>query len=562
MQRKSLAVGVAGTVAALALGGCGAGSSGDTSDASAGYGGTLHVLMTGTMTSTNDTLEPANSAAQESVDMLPLIMSPLTIYVPGTNPTKIAGDLATSGGESSDGARVWTFHIRHGVKYSDGTQVSSYDVKYAVERSFAPELPGGCATTWNLANAENYKGPFSGKELSSIETPDAWTISFHLSKPNYYFNYYTTSPCTSGVPKAKDTRTKYGQNPVTSGPYKIKSFQGGKSLVLERDPQWKKGLVPAIKAYPDEIDYTLGLDPSVIDQRLVQDQGEDQAAINTDSFVQASDVAQVLNNPKVKDRSSTITLGANEYMLYMDVQKKPFDNPLVRQAMQYAVNKKAFQTATGGPIAGGPIAHSLIGPGIRGYEPDYNPYPAPDSGDPAKAKQLLAKAGYHGEPVQLMMESGTPQRTNEATALKDSLTKAGFNVKLQMVDAQAFFNKVTTPKTMPAAFEILLGGNFNDASQVLGIYDGSLNTKTGPNYDFTYVNDPKINKLIQKGNVQSSPEAAAKIWSQVNRLLMENAAIVPIINESKIYLHGSKVHGEIISNVYGAPSLFNISVSH
>lgn len=547
-----------GAIGSLCLTGCGAGGGG--AGAGGHYGGTLHVLMTGTMTSTNDTLEPATSAAQESVDMLPLIMSPLTIYVPGTNPTKIAGDLATDGGQASDDAKVWTFHIRKGVEYSDGTQVSSYDVKYDVERSFAPKFPGGCATTWNLVGGDKYKGPYSGQHLSSIQTPNPWTISFHLTKPNYDFNYYTTSPCTSGVPKAKDTGTTYGQHPMTSGPYEIKSFQGGKRLDLVRNPHWKRGLVSAIKAYPDEIDYTLGLDESVIDQRLIQDQGPDQTAIDTDSFVQASDVAQVLNNPQVKARAATITLGANEYMLFMDVQKPPFNKLLVRKAMQYAVNKRAFQTATGGPIAGGPIAHSLLGPGILGFNPNYNPYPAPPTGDPAKAKQLLRQAGYNGQPIPLVMEGGSPQKTNQATAIKDALTAAGFNVNLQIETSSAFFGKVTNPKTVPACFEILLGGNFNDASQVLGIYDGTLNTATGPNYDFTYVNDPTINALIEKGNVQASPTAAAPIWARVNQKLMENAAIVPIINESKVYLHGSKVHGEIVSNVYGAPTLFDISV--
>lgn len=567
MRTKSLATkaaaGAVAAAAALALAACGSSSTGSSGSSTGLYGGTLHVLMHGTMTTTGDTLEPANSWSQESVDMLPLIYSPLTIYVPGSNPTQIVGDLATTGGVSSDGARVWTYHIRHGVDYSSGTQVTSYDVKYAVERSYAPQFAGGsCGPNLNLIGQASYKGPYADKSgLASIETPNASTISFHLAAPNYDFNYLTTSPCFSGVPQAKDTITKYGNNPVTSGPYEIQSFQGGKSLVLTRNPHWKRGLVPTINAYPDEIDYSLGLDPSVIDQRLITDQSSDQDAIATDSAVQASDVAQVLNNPQVKSRSSDITLGANEYMLFMNDTKAPFNNPLVRQAMQYAVNKQSFQTATGGPIAGGPIAQSLLGPGILGYSASYKPYPAPATGDPAKAKALLAQAGYQNQPITLTMPSGSSQNTNQATALKDALSAAGFNVKLQMVDSQAYNTEVFSEKSAPALFMMLLGGNWNDAGQVLGMYDSTMITPS-VDYDLPQIKDPALDKLIHQGQQAASATAAAPIWAKVNEALMKNASVVPIMNESKIYLHGSGVQGDVISNVYGAPTLFDISVSH
>ena len=564
MRRRHLwSAAIAALMTATVTACAGGGSGGTAASGSGKYGGTLHVLMNGTMTTSTDTLEPASSAAQESVDMLPLIYSPLTVYVPGTNPTQIAGDLATNGGEPSDGARTWTFHIRHGVTYSDGTQVTSYDVKYGVERSFASIFNGGTiGQSIGLAGAKNYKGPYADKNgLASIATPDASTIVFHLAAPNYAFDYTAVGPEFAGVPQAKDTGAKYAQDPVTSGPYLIKSFQGGRQLILVRNPKWNRSLVPTIKAYPDEIDYTLGLDPSVIDQRLIADNGNDQAAIQTDSTVQASDVAQVLNNPRVRSRESSIVLGANEYMLFMDVNKAPFTNKLVREAMQYAVNKQAFQTATGGPVAGGPIANQLIGAGILGYQASYDPYPAPPTGDPAKAKALLAQAGYkNGVPIQLEMPSGTAQLSNQATAIESALNTAGFKVNLKTATQDTFYTDVFTPKTVPQVEVILLGGGFNDAGQILNIYDSSLMTPSGPNYDMPQLKDPALDSLIHRAQTEPSAAAAAPLWDQVNADVMNTASVVPIINEGKIYLHGSKVNGEIVSDVYGAPSLFDISV--
>lgn len=560
---RAAAVVIAGAIG-LTAAACGTSGSGSAASGKGAYGGTLYVLTQESMSTANDSLEPASSNAQESEDMLPLIYSPLTAYVPGSNPTQIAGDLATGAGTPSDGARVWTFHIRPGVDYSDnGQQVTSYDVKYDVERSFSSLFAGGaCGVNLQLQGGGDYKGPYTGKNgLASIQTPNAATIVFNLSAPNYDFNYLTTYPCFSGVPQSKDTGASYGKDPVTSGPYNIGSYQPGKQLVLVRNPKWKLSLVPAIKAYPDKIVYQFGLDPSVIDQRLVTDTGTDQDAIDTDSSVQASDLAEVLNNPRVTSRDATITLGANEWMLVMDVDKAPFTSQLVREAMQYAVNKQSFQTASGGPIGGGPIAGNLLGPGILGYDSSYDPYPAPATGDPAKAKSLLKQAGYpNGVSVQLDMMSGSAQYTNQATAVEDALDAAGFQVNLSMIPTDSMYTDITYPKTVPQVEVSLWGGAWNDGGQTLGMWNGSLLTSSGPNYDISNLNQPAINSLFAKGMAEPSAQAAAPVWEQVDQKLMSNASIVPLINEGKVYLHGSGVSGDIISDVYGAPTLFDISV--
>jgi peptide/nickel transport system substrate-binding protein len=562
--RARIAAAVAAAALTMTAAACSSSGSGGSTAASTGkYGGTLDVLMQETMSTANDSLEPASSNAQESEDMLPLIYSPLTVYVAGSNPTQIAGDLATNGGTASDDAKVWTFHIRKGIDYSYGQQVTSYDVKYDVERTFASMFAGGPGgTNLNLVGGSGYKGPYVDKAgLSSIQTPDPYTIVFNLAAPNYDFNYLTTYPCFSGVPQSKDTGGSYGKDPVTSGPYNIASYQVGKQLILTRNPKWKLSLVPAIKAYPDKIVYQMGLDPSVIDQRLITDTSTDQDAIDTDSSVQASDLAEVLNSPRVSSRESSVSLGANEWMLAMDVDKAPFNNQLVREAMQYAVNKQSFQTASGGPVGGGPIAHNLLGPGILGYQSSYDPYPAPATGNPAKAKALLTQAGYpNGVTVQLDMMSGSAQNNNQATAIENALNAAGFHVKLDMIPTDSFYTAITMPKTVPQAEVSLWGGAWNDGGQTLEMWDAAYLTPSGPNYDVSQLNEPSITSLFTKGFAEPSAQAAAPVWQQINEALMSNASVVPLINESKVYLHGSDVSGDIISDVYGAPTPFDISV--
>ena len=553
------------TVAGLALGvtACnGAAGSGGSAGkpAAAVRGGTLDVLMTGTELAN---LDPAMSNSQASQDISPLLISPLTMVVPDSSPAKVTGDLATNAGEPTDGGRVWTFHIRPGMKYSNGQPVTSYDVKYGVERSFASDLQGGPGYAQQfLADDSSYQGPYVDKSgLSSIVTPNSSTIVFHLNQPLYDFNFATTVPTFSGVPAADDTGVKYGTNPVTSGPYEIASYEPGKQLVLKRNPNWTQDLVPAIKAYPNGIDFELGLDGSVIDQRLIADRGADQDAIDLDTTVQASDVANVLANPQNRTRDVTGVLGQNEWMLVMNTKSGPFKNLLVRQALEYAVDKQTFQTAAGGPIAGGPTASNLEGPNVLGYTP-FDPYPGGPTGDPAKAKQLLAQAGYpNGFSTTMEFSNSTPEAVNEGLVMQSALARVGVKLTLDPLSSSTFYANIGNPKQVPPLEISAWGANWSDPSQILGVYQGSLMTANGPNQDASQLEDPALDKLIKQADAAPSQAAAVPLWSAINQKVMADAPVVPLINFSDIYLHGSKVVGDNFDPSFGTPNLFNISIA-
>ena len=551
---------LAATVLVFGIAGCHGDSTQSSGSTVPVAGGTLNVLMSGTELAT---LDPATSNSQASQDISPLLISPLTIVVPDSNPVKVVGDLATDAGEPSDGARVWTFHIRPGMKYSNGQPITSYDVKYGTERTFASDLQGGPGYAQQfLADDASYQGPYVDKGgLSSITTPDASTIVFHLNQPLYDFNFATTVPTFSAVPQSKDTGIKYGSAPVTSGPYEIASYEPGKELQLKRNPYWTQGEVPQIKAYPDQINFTLGLDNSVIDQRLIADEGADQTAMDLDTTVQASEVASVLGNPRVKSRSVTGVLGQNEWMLAMNTKAAPFNNLLVRQAVEYAVNKQTFQTAAGGPVAGGPIATNLEGPGVLGYTP-FDLYPGGPTGDPVKAKALLAQAGYpNGLSTTLEVAQTNQESENEGLVMQTALARAGIKVTLKEFSTSTFYANIGNPSTVPPLEISGWGANWSDPSQILGMYQGNLMTATGPNQDYSQLEDPALDKLIEQANAAPSQAAAVPLWSAINKKVMEEAPVVPLINFSDIYLHGSKVVGDNFDPSFGTPNLLTISVA-
>lgn len=377
-------------VLSLAVAG-GAAACGSEDDTSSGKsGGTLTVLYTQDFAH----LDPQRNYVMFAMDFgTRLLYRTLTTYAakPGQAGTEVVPDMATGTGKTSDNGKTWTFHLKPGLKFEDGSPITSADVKYGVERSFAPELPEGpgYARTM-LEGGDEYEGPYKDKDgLDSIEAPDAQTIVFHLKEPSMDWPKITTLPTFAPVPKAKDTGVNYDNRPFSSGPYKVESYDRGQRLALVRNPHWSKATDHVRQANPDKIVVDEGLAQTTIDQRLIADQGKDQRAVTLYSVAPAS-MPRILTRPDVKKRFISATSMCTRF-LAMNTSKPPFDDPKVRQAMQYAVDKEAYRTAHGGSGVG-ELAGSYLPPTLTGGKAQ-NVYQAPPNGDPAKSKQLLAAAG-------------------------------------------------------------------------------------------------------------------------------------------------------------------------
>jgi len=144
----------------------------------------------------------------------------------------------------------------------------------------------------------------------------------------------------------------------------VKSYAPGSKLELERNPNWDKSTDPARTGLPDAIVLDMGLQPDVVNQRLIADAGDDKFAATTGTSVPAALIPTVTGNPAVKARVATSPSGALEY-LAMNTKRPALANAAVRKAIEYAVDKQAVQVAEGGPEFGGEIASTLITPGSR-----------------------------------------------------------------------------------------------------------------------------------------------------------------------------------------------------
>ncbi|MEU1296823.1 ABC transporter substrate-binding protein [Streptomyces sp. NPDC005840] len=483
----------------------------------------------------------------------------------GAAGAKVVPDLATDTGRSNKDATVWTYTLKKGLTYEDGTPITSADIKYGIERSFAPELSGGAPylRDW-LVGAADYQGPYKDKKgLSAIETPDDLTIVFHLNKPEGEFPYLATQTQFAPVPKAKDTGTKYEEHPVSSGPYKVvRNENDGQHLVLERNTHWSAATDDQRKAYPDRIDVTSGLDSSVINQRLSASQGADAAAVTTDTNLGPAELAKVTGDKELAARVGTGHFGYTNYIAF-NPKVKPFDDPKVRQAVSYAVDRSSVVNAAGGSALAEAATTFLPDQKSFGYTP-YDLFPAGDSGNAAKAKELLREAGHpDGITVTLTHSNSKDFETSPeiATALQDALKKAGITVKLRGLEENDYGDTIHGVKTEPGFFLAHWGADWPSGGPFLApIFDGRQIVKDGANFNTGQLDDPSVNDEIDAINKLTDLDAAAKRWGALDKKIAGEALTVPLFHPVYKRLYGKDVKNIVISDWTGVLDISQVAV--
>lgn len=566
---RRAAAAVAVLVVAAGAAACGPEGSGKGSDSGSGAagapkkGGTLTVLNS----APQEDFDPARLYTSGGGNVPSLVFRTLTTRnrEAGAAGSKVVPDLATDLGTPSKNATVWTYTLKDNLKYEDGSAITSADIKYGIERSFAAELSGGAPylRDW-LVGGAGYQGPYKDKKgLDSIRTPDAKTIVFHLNKPEGEFPFLATQTQTTPVPKAKDTGTKYEEHPLASGPYKVVKNEGdGERLTLARNPHWSAATDEERKAYPDRIDVRSGLDSAVINQRLSASQGADAAAVTTDTNLGPAELAKVSGDKKLAARVGTGHFGFTNYIAF-NPKVKPFDNPKVRQAISYAVDRTSVVNAAGGSSLAEPATTFLPDQASFGYTP-YDAFPAGRNGNAAKAKELLKEAGYpKGLTVTLTHNNEKNFATSPeiATALQEALKKAGITVKLRGLEDNAYSDTVYNVKSEPGFFLGGWGADWPSGGPFFApVFDGRQIVTSGYNFNASQLNDPAVNKEIDEINKLTDLDAAAKRWGALDKKVGERALTVPLFHPVYKRLYGEAVKNVVIGDWTGVLDISQVAV--
>ncbi len=544
MKRKRLIAAIsAATVLPLVLAGCGGASSGGAGQFNAGVGKVANASNTkgGTLRMANsgdwDSLDPGDTYYAYAWDFARLYGRALVTFAPapGAQGSKLVPDLAESLGQPSDGAKTWTYHLRKGVKFEDGTPVTSKDVKYAVERSLDKNtFPDGPTYFNDFLDLQGYTSPYNDPDpnklgLKAVDTPDDQTIVFHLKKPFSGFDYFAQMPATMPVPASKDTGSKYKEHVISTGPYKFDTNQLGKQFTLVRNPQWDPSTDPIRKALPDRIQMQLNVNADDIDNRLISgDLDVDVAGTG----VQPAAQGRILTDQTMRGNADS-ALEARIWFTAINGDVAPLDNVHCRRAVEYATDKASYQNAYGGRT-GGEIATNIMPPVISGAQ-QFNPYPAgPDNhGDIAKAKDELQQCGQpNGFTTSVAYRAERPKEKATAEALQQALARVGINLSVKPYPQgdylKLYAGKPDFAKSNGLGLMIYgWGADWPDGYGFLSqIVDSRAIRPTGGNSNLS-VKDPKVDQVLDQATQTTDVAAREKMWTDIDKQVMDDAYILP-----------------------------------
>jgi peptide/nickel transport system substrate-binding protein len=556
--------------AALGLAACG-GSTKTPQKTSAAYNAALNAVVNpsshkgGTIvfdaSSTPDSTDPENTYYAHMWNFARLYSRALVTYksVPGAAGNDIVPDLATSLGQVSDNGLTWTYHIKSGVKFEDGTPVTSQDVKYAIERTYARDvLPNGPSYYQVLLKDPTYPGPYKDNTpgklgLTSVGTPNPTTIVFHLQHPFADFNYVAAIPQSAPVPSAKDKGANYQLHPVSTGPYKFASYQPDKQFTLVKNPNWDPATDPNRQQLADKIVVNLNVNADTVDQNLIHNFADVDLP---GTGVQAAARAQILGSPSLKQNADDPLTGF-VWFTYINTKVKPLKNVHCRRAVEYAADKVAYQTAYGGPVAGGAIANTVMSPTVLGYK-KFDLYEAltMPHGDLAKAKQELAACGQpNGFSTTMAYRADRPKEKATATAEQQALSRAGIKLTLQGYPSGKYFTNFAGVPNYVHQHNLGLdiGGWGPDWPDGYGELDELVNGNAivpAGNTNISELNDPAINRLFTKANQTYNASARNQIWSQIDRQVLSDAAILPGVYTKSLLYRNSNLANVSVHRYY------------
>jgi peptide/nickel transport system substrate-binding protein len=520
-----------------------------------------------------DSVDTGDTYYGLSWNLLRLYSRSLVMFkpAPGGAGLELVPDLAESLGVSSDGAKTWTYKLRSGVKYEDGTPVTSKDVKYAVMRAIDTSgtlkqgvgYQGGYLQSFLDLEGEKY-GPYDapGTDTKAITTPDDSTIVFHLKQPFGGFDYFAMLPLTAPVPQAKDTGVKYKEHVISSGPYMFASYESGKGFTLKRNPNWDQATDPNRKALPDGYEIKLGVAADDIDNQIeTGDLDVDLAGTG----VQAAMLAKLLDENDPLHKRADNPGSSRLWYTSINGNVKPLDNVHCRRAIEYAADRTGYQLAYGG-VAGGDINTQALIPPIPGYTKfDLYPAGADNKGDATKAKDELTQCGQPtGFATTMAFRSDRPKEKAVAESLQQSLKKVGIELTLQGLPTSGYFTTLAPGYMVDHGIGLATNGwgaDWNDGYGMLGaIVDSRLISPKGGSSNLS-VRDPAIDALLDQAAAEPDVKKREAIWAQIDKKVMEGAFILPGVWSKAVTLRSKNAANVFVNEAFGQYDYMAMSVS-
>ncbi|HEX5469607.1 MAG TPA: ABC transporter substrate-binding protein [Gaiellaceae bacterium] len=491
-----------------ACGGGGGSAGGETSTAEAVGGATGKRGGTLTMARPEEplSLDPIVPSDNGSIYVLYNMFDQLTTI--NENSTDVVPSLAESWDISPDGT-IYTFHLRKGVKFSDGTPMTVDDVIFSLERIFDPK---GSAYSFLF-------GP-----VKSVRATGDSDVEVQLKGPFAPFLQNLNIFAASIVPKkmVEELGDKFAQQPVGTGPFKLVKFSKGQFVHLARNENYWKADKPLL----DEV-----MIPYVPDDntRVLKVQaGESDVALN----IPYAQIEQL-------DKQDDIDVEIEEIYrfdgIWLNNAEKPLDDARVRQALNYATDKEAMRQTI--YFGNAEIANHMM-PKMKYWRSDVEPYPF----DLDKARELMGQSSAaDGFTVPLVVPTGDVITQQLAQIVKESWSGIGVDVQIQNAD-------IGTAYTNFSNFNYTAGANWYITSDVsapdeLAAIQFDYTAPGGTKSFFTQYNSANATKLIAQAANTLEESVREKAFGDLQQLVMDDAPMVALFFTPARTGINSKVQG-------------------
>jgi peptide/nickel transport system substrate-binding protein len=508
----------------------GSSTTASTTGGSSKTGGTL----TGYYTSSPDYMDPALSYTQDGWTAMWNVYTPLLTYkhAEGAEGATLIPGLAEALPTISDDGLTYKLKLRQGLKYSDGTPVKASDFEYTIKRVLTLES-GGSSFYLPIVGAEKYlKADKPNGDISGITADDSTgDITIKLTAKNGSFSFVLAMNFAGLVPSGTPFKNQTTSPPPGVGPYKLTSSVPNRGFTLEKVPSFADFKIPEIPlGNVDKVDIT-----------VVKNQQR-----QTDDMLQ-NKVDWVLDPPPA-DRIREVTEKAkgrfepyvtnSTYYVFLNQDIAPFNDEKVRQAVNFAIDKRAMQRIFGGLLA---PSCNFLPPGMQGYEKvDPCPYGDPTQApDLEKAKALIKEAGAEGAPVTVWGNDEDPSKpVTEYVA--DAMSQIGLKATPKIVEGSVYFQTIGNQKTKAQAGFANWFQDYPAPSNFMFLINGKSIQETN-NQNFGNVDDPEINKLIDTADANPDLDAVASDYAQADKIAVEKGYIAPYGNRELTKFVSDKV---------------------
>ena len=503
--------------AALALSACGSG--GD-----AGPGGTPLVLA---RVKDAVVLDPAHATDGLSLNTTNEVMQNLVAFKPGS--FDVVGDVAERWSTSADG-KTWTFELKPGLVFSDGTPLDAKAVKFNFDRWRLTTNPAHGNFTYSYY-ADDFGG-FPGT-IADVQAPTPTRVVITLAKPlGPFLRDIAEQAFGLGSPQAILADPKaFELKPVGSGPYQVAEWVRDDHITLVANPKWT-GAKPAyqtviIRDIPDQATSVLSIQKGDIDM-LTDPRPDDAKALAKQTGI--SVVEQPSNNVSY---------------LAMDVEKKPFGDVRVRRAVAYAIDVATMAKSL--YSSGAVVADNWTPPGMLGENPAVKTYPH----DPVKARALLAAAGFpNGFSTTLSYSTAPrpylPEPQRVAETIQASLAQAGITVTLQPYEWGVYLDRIKHGQ-----HEMCLigwtGDNGDPDNFFYPLLDQDSAHKDGTAQNYSFWRDPAFHQLMLQGQATVDDAKRRAVYRRANAMVNDQAPAISLVHTTVPIVLKSSLRGFVPS---------------